>query len=389
MRTTLNAIKNVSGDGRSKKDLLRKILTVFQFATTQILIIATIAVGWQIKFILNKDLGYSRESIIYFQTPWWEKTRKEDQLKTKLDQLPEIQAISIGSPPVDAAGRVSVNLELINERIQLMPTVWSVDTSYLEFYGIELIAGRNFSPNDSSRECVVNEAFLRAAGVSNPDEILGVMLDKRDPVVGVVKDYHTNSLHTGIDPMLIYYGKAFVFGVKLDSSQTLAGLTTSIQKIAAAWRNVYPDEPFDYKFLDDTVKRFYEIELRTSTLSKLTTVIAVCISCLGLFGLSFFTVTQRTKEIGIRKVFGASVNNVFLLLSSEFLKLILAACIVATPLAYLTVDYWLRPFQYRIEVSPWLFIASTTISCLLGFFTIGFQILKAAHLDPVKTLRYE
>jgi putative ABC transport system permease protein len=389
------ALKNLVSFSRSgtRSSFIRKALTVFQFSFSQILIIATLVIGLQINYMLNKDLGFSSEAIVYFDTPWWEKPDKRFLLKNELAQIPEIQTLSLHSEPPSTSSWSSQTFEYDNGKEIIKHNVFRKegDSSYLQLYGIQLIAGRNLQPSDSAIEYLINETYMKQLGFTNPQDVLGKIVSKK-PIVGVVKDFHSRSLHTAIDPIAIYdWSKEYTcFGMKLYSeNNNVAELKPTIDKIESAWKKIYPDQKFEYHFMDDTIRRFYETEQRTGKLAKTATFIAVLISCLGLFGLSSFTVIQRTKEIGIRKVLGATVNNILLLLSKDFLKLVILAFILSAPVAYSVADWWLKDFAYRMEIGAWLFIMAGLASLITAFLTISVRTVGAAKADPVKSLRYE
>lgn len=247
------------------------------------------------------------------------------------------------------------------------------------------------TPVDTTREYLINEKYMRLLGFQRPHDALGKTVNKTYTIVGVVNDFHTQSLHFETTPTVIEYeSEGAAVAMKLHSStDRLAGLEPAIRKIEAAWKKVYPDHEFKYRFLDDTIGSFYETEQRVSSLTRAATAVAILISCLGLFGLSSFAVMQRTKEIGIRKVLGASVNNIMYLLTKQFLKLVLIAWALATPMAYFLTRRWLNNFAYRMDVTPWIFVACGLASLVIAFLTISFRTANAAKSDPVKSLRYE
>jgi putative ABC transport system permease protein len=389
------ALKNLASFSRNatRSSFIRKGLTVFQFSFSQILIIATLAIGLQINFMLNKDLGFSSDAIVYFDTPWWEDSGKRFALKNELEQIPEIKTLSLHNDPPSSNGWSSSTFEYDNGKEIVKHNVYHKqgDSAYLKLYDIQLIAGRNLQPSDTAIEYLINETYMKQLGFTDPRDVLGKVVNKK-PVVGVFRDFHSRSLHTAIDPMAIYNWEEnyTCFGMKLHAQNNkVTDLQPAIDKIEAAWKKIYPDQKFKYSFMDDTIKRFYETEQRTGKLARVATVIAVLISCLGLFGLSSFTVIQRTKEIGIRKVLGATVNSIRMLLSKDFLKLVIVAFILSAPVAYYVTDLWLQEFAYRTEFGAWLFLAAGLASLVTAFLTISIRTVGAAKADPVKSLKYE
>jgi putative ABC transport system permease protein len=232
---------------------------------------------------------------------------------------------------------------------------------------------------------------MHMLGFDDPRDVLGKTLDKELTIVGVVKNFHTQSLRIDIPPTAIRYAAhAPHFGIKLATPRNkVSDLEPALEKIETAWKKTFPDEPFQYSFISDNVKRFYETEQRTRKLAGVSTGIAILISCLGLFGLSSFTVIQRTKEIGVRKVLGATVNSILFLLSKDFLKLVLVALVLSTPVAWYVADRWLQGFAYRTDLTAWIFVLSGLSSVMIAFITISFRTVSAAKSDPVKSLRYE
>lgn len=389
------ALKNLAHGqtGTSRSLFVRKGLTVLQFSFAQIFIVGTIAIGLQIHYMLNKDLGFSLDSIIYFSTPSRESAGSRQALKNELLQISEIEMLSVQQAPPISGGWSSREMEydngkeIITHQVYLKPG----DTSFLRLYNIPLLAGRNVVPVDTSNEYIINETYMRALGFTNPFDALGKTLDKKFTIVGVVSDFHTQSLQTEIKPTAILYrSDGHSFGIKLSTPhQKVSDLDPAIKKIEAAWKKIYPEEKFNYQFLSESVKNFYRTEQRVGTLVRTATGIAILISCLGLFGLSSFTVIQRTKEIGIRKVLGATVNSILVLLSWDFLKLVIIAFIVSVPVAWYLADEWLQKFAYHTDLTAWIFIASGLVSVAVALMTISLRTVDAAKADPVKALRYE
>lgn len=388
------ALKNLNhaNSATSRSAFIRKTLTVFQFSVSQVLIIGTIAMGWQLEYMLNKELGFRTDSIVMVSTPWQEKPEKAGIFKNELAQIPEVTLFTQGSPPI-ASGMMSTTLafdngkELQRNNVQIKYG----DTCYIRVYGMELLAGRNLLRKDTADEYLINETYMRELGFDDPREVLGKTFDNKFSIAGVVKDFHTHSLHAPIAPAVILYGMNTTgFGIRLMTApHQVSDLKPAIDKIETAWKRVYPEHKFDYRFMDEGVERLYETEKRTSKLAGLATGIAILLSCLGLFGLASFTVIQRTKEIGIRKVFGATVNGIMVLLSKDFLKLVLFAFILSAPVAYYLADQWLQGFAYRMDLTVWIFILSGLVSIMIAFITISFRTVAAAKSDPVKSLRYE
>lgn len=386
------ALKNQLTNVRtSRSAFLRKVLTVFQFSFSQALIIATLIVSWQIHFLLNKELGFAKDAILQVNTPWWEKKSKVDVLKNELDQLPEIAAISRCGRAPASRGSSSSTFTYNDGQQDFSHTVYilSGDTSYLRLFDLKLIAGRNVVPFDSLNEILVNETYCNTLGIQ-PVDMVGktVKGNGRDNrIVGVLQDFHFKSLHHRIEPVNFRYSNTST-GLSLK----LAGVSSTasvLEKVKEAWKKVYPDLEITYNFVDETIESFYREEQRTAKLANISTGLAIFISCLGLFGLATFTAIQRTKEIGIRKVLGATLQNIVTLLSAQFLKLVGIAFVVASPLAWYAGNNWLESFAYKTEITGWIFVLAGGFSLLIALLTVSFQAVKAAIVNPVDSLRYE
>lgn len=371
---------------------LRKSLIVFQFTFAQALIIVTLIIGWQINFMLTKDLGFRKEAIVYFFTPGNFSDAKI--LKTELEKIAEVDNVSSsGRPP----SYPSVSYTYItylpgNESDNLEISMSTADESFLNVYDIELLAGKNLSPVDTAREVLINETLLRKLGFKNAVEAVGHSIQNHNRtliITGVVKDFHIESLRNTVEPLLLMHATNLsCLNIKLT---WLEGeqLKTALTKIETAWKRVYPEEPFQLSFMDETLNNFYQNEKRTSKLVTTATFMAIFISCLGLWGLASYAAVQRTKEIGIRKILGATVHSIVALLSKNFVILVLLAFILAAPLAWRAGNLWLNGFAYRIEINAWIFIITVIGAVFIMFVTIGYQTYKAASTNPVNSLRSE
>lgn len=375
---------------------LRRGLVVFQFIIAQILIFGTLAVGYQIRYMLNKDMGFDKDAVVYFHTPWRD-TLHKDALAEELRRWPEVLSLSQHAATPAENGYSSSVMKFNREGVEKSVNVFQKfgDTTYIHLYEIDLLAGRNLLPSDTVKEMLINETFARQMGYSEPSEAIGQSItfnSKQVPVVGVVGDFHTRSLHEPIEPVAIAneMPQFSTIGMKLATadgkSDQLAGLLTRLEE---QWKIFYPDKDFHYYFLDETVANFYEAEQRTAKLARTATLVAILISCLGLFGLISFASNQRTKEIGIRKVLGATVRNIVGLLSREFLILVLVAGAIAIPIAWWAVGNWLSGFEYRIDLSWWLFAIGGGLTLIIAFLTMSIQAIRAALNNPVEALRSE
>jgi len=273
---------------------------------------------------------------------------------------------------------------------------YGVDERYIPALGIEMAAGRNFSPQFStdSFAMIMNESAVKAFGFKNDNDALGKRIVRQNSVrgtnvpftiVGIVKDFHFKSLHEAISPLLMVLnpGSGLIIKTK---SKDVAGLLATIKE---RWKSFGPEDPMDYGFLDDMYNKTYAAEQKTGTILNISALLTILVACLGLFGLATYTAEQRSKEIGIRKVLGASVSQVTTMLSKEFVKLVLISCVVAFPLSWWVMYKWLQDFAYRINISWWMFVVAGIIALLIALITVSFKAIKAALANPVKSLRTE
>ena len=369
--------------------LARRGLTVFQFAFSQVLIVGTLVMIKQLNYVLDKDLGFQPEAVVLIRAPSWERERLES-FKSELMRHPGIKAVTLGSPPLSAGmGGMPLTLPGEGELIKHDVQVKQGDTSYVNVYGIQLLAGRNVVPSDSAYEFLVNEAFLEAFRLGSPSEGVGTILDK-GTIVGVVRDFHVQPLWKEIKPTVIRYLPGSEVGIKLlTPNQRVTDVKRAIEKIEATYKNTFPNDEFNYAFLDEQIGQIYANERHFAKIAGMSTSIAILVSCLGLFGYFSFTVIQRTKEIGIRKVLGATIANILVLLSRDFLKIVSIAMVISVPTAFYLTHLWLEEFVYKIDIAADVFLVSAVISILMCLITIGVRAFYAAKENPVKSLRYE
>jgi ABC-type antimicrobial peptide transport system permease subunit len=264
-------------------------------------------------------------------------------------------------------------------------------------YDIKLLAGRNLLPSDTLREFVINATCAKALGFTTPASAIGQMAQvgisgKKGPIVGVMEDFHSKSFHEAITPFFLTTNakSTRTISIKLATNgRQMEQVKKTLAAIESTWRTVYPDKEPAWTFFDETIATLYEKEQKTAQLMNTAMFMAIFISCMGLFGLAAFTMQQRTKEIGIRKVLGASISNIMTMLSMDFLKLVFIAAIIASPIAWYFMHQWLEDFAYRTTISWWVFILAGLAAILITICTIGFQAIKAAITNPVKTLRSE
>jgi predicted permease len=386
----------ISNSGQTRKAGIRKGLTIAQFVIAQFFIMGTAMVGKQINYTLNTDLGFNKEAILFFDTPGRDTVRQHGvQLLNEIKALPGVAMASRGFLPPATEGGAFTTLSYNNGREELKPNTqirWG-DPDFLNVYQIKLLAGRNVEASDTIKEFVVNESYAHAIGFLHAEDALNKYVQynhKNLPVVGVMKDFHEQSLHSVMGPVVFAGNQGAFYHVKLRANNADGSLwRNAIAAIQKSFKKVYPEEDFNYKFFDDTIANFYETEQRTAHLLQWATGLAIFISCLGLLGLVIYTTNTRTKEIGIRKILGASVASIITILSGDFVKLVLMAFVIATPVAWWAIYKWLQGFAYRTTVSWWVFAVSGVVMLLVALATLSVQTIRTALANPVKSLRTE
>jgi predicted permease len=382
----------------TRRAWLRKSLTVSQFIIAQFFVMATILVSKQISYSLNKELGFRKDAIAYMGIDYNDTIQAhKTTLLNMLRNIPEIKMVSLSfSSP--SSGNSSVEQMIYRDgkkEIQTLVEEKFGDTNYIKLYGIKLLAGRNLVQSDTVKEVLINENYMHVLGFQNPQNVIGKYIswnDKLVPVVGVVRDFNQKSLHEPIKPLLITSDlrNEQLINILLQP-QNADGTTwkTALDKSEKAFKQVYPNGDFWSGFFDQDIAKWYTQEQNLSTLLTWATGLAVLISCLGLLGLVIYATTQRTKEIGVRKVLGASVVQIITLISKDFVQLVLIAFVIAAPLAFIGMNKWLESFAYRTAISWWIFGATALLMLIVAFITLSFQTIKAAIANPVKSLRTE
>lgn len=373
---------------------LRKALVVSQFVIAQALIIGTLVTISQMNFLRNMDLGFKPDLVYVIQgiSSDSSSVQRFQQFKNEIKAIPAVSAVSFSSDVPSSGNNWASNFAFNSTEDAPFSTYMKiVDADYFNTYGLQLAAGRMLEQSDTIREYVVNEFLLKKLGVKNPEEAIGKNLRiggrKPLPVVGVVRNFTANSAKDEMKPMVIFsrksdYGTA---GIKI-APENIQATTAAIQQV---FEQTFPEQVFDGQFMDEKIAQFYRDESRFSALCKGFAALAILISCLGLFGLATLMAVQRTKEIGIRKVLGASVGSVIGLLSRDFLLLVLIAAVIAAPLAYYAMQAWLQDFIYRTPLSWWLFALTIGIAILVALLTVGLRTWGAARANPAESLRSE
>ncbi|KAA9349983.1 ABC transporter permease [Larkinella humicola] len=372
---------------------VRQSLIVLQFVICQALIIGSLVVATQVRYIQTTDVGFTKDNVVIVNLPDPQKASRET-FKNELLQYPEIKSISASHRPPSAlimnggsfkfGDRAEWTDFPIRERL--------ADADYLKTYGLQLVAGRNLTESDTIREYLINEALLRKLNIRDPQQVLGRKMQYylspvALPIVGVVKDFHLRSLRDEIAPCFIasYFKMYQRIGIRISGHNP----QQTVQRIQKVWEKQFPDAVFEYEFLDEQLAQFYETENLIFRLVNTFAGIAILICGLGLYGLVSLVVVQRTKEIGIRKVLGASVAGIVALLSKDFLKLVVVAMVIASPIAGYAMNQWLQDFAYKISLAWWMFALAGGLAVLVALVTVSFQSIKAALANPVKSLRTE
>ena len=387
-----------TGTGGSRKAMLRKGLTISQFLIAQVFTMATLIAVKQIHFVMNRDMGFKKDAIVNIETPFlWKRSgpldTKRISLLEKIKNLPGIQLASLGNDPPAADGWSSSSMKYKDGKKEIETDVRQKygDTNYLKLYHIKLLAGRNIRASDTANEIVINETYMHILGFQNPEQVLNRMVENL-PIVGVMSDFNQESLHSPVKPMAFSSetGNSWILHIALKTGESQA-LTwkTTLASIEKSYKEFFPEEDFSYKFLDESIARFYTSEQNLSSLLKWAAGLAVFISCMGLLGLVIYTTNQRTKEIGVRKVLGASITNIVSILSRDFIWLVLIASLIAIPLTWWGMHKWLENFAYQTPVSWWIFALSILLMMVIALLTLSIQTIRAANANPVNSLRSE
>lgn len=375
---------------------LRRGLVVFQFIIAQALIIGTLVIARQMDHFMNQPLGFDKDAVVTVPfRPDSTGTRLTDYLTQKLLSVNGIQAVSFSSAaPVESDNEMwtSLKLEPGIKEADFQAIVKFADSSYVAAYKLQVVAGRNLQAAGWTREFLVNESLVKSLGFRNPEDILNKEFSIGDgrikcPVVGVLKDFNDRPLQHRLAPLLVTTNSTMYrqAGIKLATTN----ISSSLEAVKKIWEQTFPDYVYEYRFLDEKIESFYRQEAQLAQLYKIFAAIAIFLSCLGLYGLASFMAAQRVKEVGIRKVLGASAGNIVYLFSREFILLIAIAFAVAAPIAWYYMHQWLQDYAYRISVSWWLVAAGGVIALMIALATISIQAIKAALTNPVNCLRTE
>jgi hypothetical protein len=369
----------------------RKGLVVFQFVLSTVLIIGTIVVSKQIKYIQTKNLGYNRDNLVYMPIEG-ELATKFPLFKNEALKLPGIKNISRISqaPTAIENGTGGVEWEGKDPNVLPMFTQSAVGYDFIKTMNLKLLAGRDFSRDygTDTAAYLVNEAAAAKMNMKDPVGKSLTFWGKKGKIIGLVKDFHINSLHLPINPFIMRLGNEEGWGVVLVRTEP-EKMRVALEGLEKLSREMNPQFPFTFRFSDEEYKKLYMAEKTVDGLSGYFAFLAIFISCLGLLGLTIFTAEQRVREMGIRKVLGASITTIFTLLSREFLLLVTIAMLIAFPLAWWIMNDWLQDYTYKTTINVWVFVLAAVISFIIALTTISFHAVKASLTNPVKSLRTE
>ena len=387
----INALKGSWFKNRKDGAFLRNLLVVGQFTAAIVLATSSVVIYQQLQFIQNKKLGYTRDQIVYIPYQQQPVFDKSNTIRTELIKHPKIDKVTIPLMlPIDNIGQV-IEHEWDGNTTKEELLIYNnfVDYDFLDLFEIDLLTGRNFSPafpTDSTSGYILNESAVKRLGWDNASAIGKSFINGK--VIGVIKDFHFLRLDLAIEPLYLkfidkrttsYIGNIVLKMNMEDAENTIAYIQNTLKK-------VLPELPFEHRYLDESFNQLYESEKRFGTAFNIFTLIALFLACIGLFGLVTHQVLQRTKEIGIRKVLGASITNIVSLISKDFLKLVILSSLMAAPLAWWSMNTWLQDFAYRIELNWWVFVIVGLVAILIASLTVGSQSLKAALANPVEAI---
>ena len=393
-------MKGAIKSGKSGSAILRKSLVLFQFSISIILIIFTILINQQINFMREFDMGFDKDQIVILKTPE-RMSYNSETVKSKINAIPGVleSTTSLGVPTMGSGFGTNLTPDIEHEDEEFRISVKMIDSNYLDFYNIPLLAGRKLSElsgADFRTITMVNETTVKKLGFTSNEDAIGHAytiglsdgVKRFEPeIIGVIQDFHFRSLHEEVSPLL-FMNWPFLFqevSIKI-SPQNVPGTIKEIQNV---WEKFYPAHPFDYSFLDEEIDKMYKAEEKSFRVISTFSILAIIIACMGLLGLTFYTTEQRRKEIGVRKILGASIPNIIQKISAEFLKLVLIANLIAWPVSYLLINKWLASFPYKVGINIFVFFTAGAIALGISLITIGFTVVHSAASNPIESIRYE
>ena len=392
------SLKGGEAQPGGEKWWLRKSLIVFQFSISLVFIMATLLIGNQISYMLKSDYGFKTNAVVtvLVKHSFWDSSSKIDVVAQRFRQLAGVaEVVKEASVPI-GWGSWTMPVEYKGKRDIVQPVTTDFgDEKYIPFYSMRLVAGRNLRHSDTLTEWVINETLAKRLGFSRPAEAVGQPLyfgRQSFPIVGVVADFHESSFKDPIRPVVIGHQPRWEgeLGIRLASAgkdpETVKATLKAMEKIC---KEVYPNDPFDYVFMDESIAHLYDTEQKTASLVRSVMILAIFISCMGLFGLALFTARRKAAEISIRKVLGATTGDIITLLNKGFILLVALSLVIASPVAWWITDRWLREFTYRTPVAWWVFPLAGGGAVVIALFTVSFQSIRAAMANPIKNLRSE
>ncbi len=372
----------------------RRALILVQFCISQILIIGMLVVMRQMHYAKQADLGFDKEAILMVPLAPDSTNSGRNAIKSEIVRMLGVEKVSLcyAAPSSQYAWNNGVKFDNQTEDANFLTCIKAADPDYLSTFSLELIAGRNLLPSDTVKEILVNETFIRKLNLQSPKDVIGKFVtanggEWKIPIVGVIKDFHDRSLHAEISAVAITTNSEMYekYSIKINLKNAKSILT----QLEALWNLKYPEQIFEYQFLDQEIEKFYESEELFLRLIKFFSFIAIFIGCLGLYGLVSFMIAQKQKEIGIRKVIGSSILQIFWIFGKEFSRLIVMAFLIAAPLGWWIMNNWLQDFKFRIEMGVWTFLAAIFISIFIAVITVTYRVYRAASENPIKAIRSE
>jgi putative ABC transport system permease protein len=372
----------------------RRTLIVVQFAISQVLIIGMVVITNQMRYTQQSDLGFNKDAIVLVAMANGTTREQAKTMKTEIQRIPGVEKLSLcfTAPSSEEDWGNSIRFENSSEEVNFRTSIKSADADYISTFDLKLVAGRNIQPSDTVREMIINEAMVRKLELKSAEDAIGKMITANGgsmyaPIVGVVKDFHDKSFHEEISPILIttYTNDYLNYAVKLN----LAEAKYTIAAIEKLWLRQHPDQIFKYQFVDESIERFYESEKTTLRLIQIFSFIAIIIGCLGLYGLVSFMVSQKTKEIGIRKVLGGTASHIVWIFGQEFTRLIVVAFLIAAPIGWWFMNDWLQDFKFHTTIGLSTFMLAIGCSLVVAAATVCYQVIRTAMANPVKSLRIE
>jgi putative ABC transport system permease protein len=381
-----------------KRNILRSSLVTFQFFISILLIIGTIVVYKQLNFIQTTKLGFNKDQVLIINGTGALGNNAE-AFKNEVLNMPGVVSGSFsGYLPVSESSRGDRTYSkeaVMNSANAFNMQTWYIDYDYINTLGMEIIQGRNFSRDfrTDSNSVIINESTAKVLGYTNPVGQKLYAPNEQNPaqpdvfnIIGVVKNFHFESLRQNISPLCFVLGESrWLANFKVNSSD----IQSLVKQVESKWKSIAPSLPFSYRFLDESFDNMYRAEQRVGKIALSFAVLTILIACLGLFGLATYMAEQRTKEIGVRKVLGATVSNIVNMLSKDFLKLVILSAVFAVPLGWWIMNKWLEDFAYRIDIAWWVFVIAIGVAVVIALFTVSYQAIKAAVENPVKSLRTE